>query len=89
MKATRSIEHRTKLEQLPVSPEDAAIVRAMHRFFADRPHDFERCAAVLARLMLPDIAELDLTRPSRDGGRMQLGSYGWDAGRDRFSSTLP
>ncbi len=73
LKATRSIEHRSKAEQLPRNPDDVAVIRAVHRFFADRPHDFEKCAAVLARLMLPDIAELDLTRPSRDGGRDAIG----------------
>jgi hypothetical protein len=73
LKSTRSVEHRTKLEQLPRDPADVAVIRAMHLFFANRPHDFEKCAAVLARLMLPDIAELDLTRPSRDGGRDAVG----------------
>jgi hypothetical protein len=73
LKSTRSIEHRTRREQWPLSPEDVAAIRAVHRFFADRPHDFEKCAAVFARLMLPDIAELDVTRPSRDGGRDAVG----------------
>jgi hypothetical protein len=71
--ATRSIEHRRKSDQLPDGSEGTAIVRAIHQWFADRPYDFERCAAALARLMLPDIASLDLTRPSRDGGRDATG----------------
>ena len=45
----------------------------MRAFFAKRPHAFEACAAALVRLMLPDIAALDLTRPSRDGGRDATG----------------
>src|SRR5437588_444085 len=53
--------------------EDLAIIREVHQFFGERPHDFEKCAAALARLMQPDIAELDLTRPSRDGGRDAIG----------------
>src|SRR6185437_16862144 len=73
LKSTRSIEYRTKIEQLPAGAEDLAIVREVHQFFGERPHDFEKCAAALARLMLPDIAELDLTRPSRDGGRDAIG----------------
>jgi Restriction endonuclease AspBHI N-terminal/Restriction endonuclease len=73
LKSTRSLEYRGKLEQLPSHLNDRAIIRTVHQFFADRPHDFERCAAVIARLMLPDIAELDLTRPSRDGGRDAVG----------------
>lgn len=71
--ASRSIEHRRKSEQLPDGRDAAAIVRAIYEWFADRPHDFERCAAALALLMLPDIASLDLTRPSRDGGRDATG----------------
>lgn len=73
LKSTRSIEHRTKVEQLPASAEDLAIIREVQQFFEGRPHDFEKCAAAIARLMLPDIAELDLTRPSRDGGRDAIG----------------
>ncbi len=73
LKSTRSTEYRTKIEQLPSNPDDVAVALAVHQFFAERPHDFEKCAAVIARLMLPDITELDLTRPSRDGGRDAIG----------------
>ncbi len=73
LKSVRSIEHRSKAEQLPVSVEDRAMISTIHAFFADRPHDFERCAAALARMMLPDIVTMDLTRPSRDGGRDGIG----------------
>ena len=73
LKSTRSIEYRTKIEQVPRNSDEKRVIGAVHQFFAYRPHDFERCAAVIARLMLPDIAELDLTRPSRDGGRDAIG----------------
>ena len=49
------------------------MITAIHSFFRDRPHDFENCAALLARMLLPDITSLDLTRPSRDGGRDAVG----------------
>lgn len=71
--ATRSIEHRRKAEQLPADEDGKAIIRLIHSWFAKRPHDFERCAANLTRLMLPDVASLDVTRPSRDGGRDGIG----------------
>ena len=71
--ATRSLEYRTKLEQIPESSRDRSILKVIHEYFQDDPHTFERCAAVLARLLLPDIAEIDLTRPSRDGGRDAIG----------------
>jgi hypothetical protein len=71
--ATRSIEHRKKAEQLPVDAEGKAIIQLIHDWFFRRAHDFERCAADLTRLMLPDVAALDVTRPSRDGGRDAIG----------------
>lgn len=71
--AAKSVEYRRKLEQLPESDTGRSIVRAIHSWFADRPHDFEKCAAAVARMMLPDIATMDLTRPSRDGGRDAIG----------------
>jgi hypothetical protein len=73
LKSVRSIEHRSKTEQLPTTAEDLAMISAIHQFFDERPHDFERCAGALARMMLPDILELDITRPSRDGGRDGVG----------------
>jgi hypothetical protein len=73
LRAPRSIEHRTKTEQLPDRPHEIEIIRAIHTHFALRPHDFERCAAALASMLLPNIASLDLTRPSRDGGRDAIG----------------
>lgn len=72
--ATRSNEkYRTKSEQLPADAEGKSIIAKIHDWFKDRPHDFEHCAASLTRMMLPDIASIDVTRPSRDGGRDALG----------------
>lgn len=71
--ATRSLEYRTKAQQLPQSAEERAIVECIHKYFTHDPHRFERCAASLAELLIPDIATVDLTRPSRDGGRDAIG----------------
>jgi hypothetical protein len=73
LKAVRSIEHRSRAEQLPGSPADLGTISAIHGFFEGRPHDFERCAASLARMLIPDIVDVDVTRPSRDGGRDAIG----------------
>ena len=73
LRATRSLEHRTKVEQIPESRQDHSILKGIHGYFQHDPHGFERCAAALARLFLPDIAEIDVTRPSRDGGRDAIG----------------
>ena len=71
--SARTLEHRSKAEQLPNDAEGRAMVSAIHQAFVDRPHGFEHVAAALARLMLPDIAVMDVTRPSRDGGRDAIG----------------
>ena len=71
--ATRSLEYRKKLEQIPKNTQDRAILKRIHVYFQNNFHGFERCAAKLATLLLPDIAEIDLTRPSRDGGRDAVG----------------
>jgi hypothetical protein len=66
-------DNRTKAEQLPKDSDSITMIETIHAFFLHRPHAFEACAAALARLMLPDIAAMDLTRPSRDGGRDAIG----------------
>lgn len=71
--AARSLEYRTRAEQLPQDKEGLAIIQAVHEHFLNRSHAFEHCAAALAKLMIPDIATLDVTRPSRDGGRDATG----------------
>ena len=73
LRAVRSLEWRQKREQLPQDAEGQEMVAAIHAHFAHSPHGFEHCAAALARMMMPDIATLDVTRPSRDGGRDAVG----------------
>jgi hypothetical protein len=71
--ASRSLEWRTTQEQLPQDAEGKAIIQALQTHFSERPHAFEYCAVAIAKLMIPDIATLDVTRPSRDGGRDAIG----------------
>lgn len=71
--APRTIVHRSKAEQLPSAAGDLAIIRAIHKYFAGNAHRFEHCAASLCKLLLPNITSLDVTRPSRDGGRDGIG----------------
>jgi len=71
--AVRTLEHRTPEEQTPDDKEGMAIIRTIRLHFEGRDHAFEHCAAALAKLMVPDIASLDVTRPSRDGGRDGVG----------------
>ena len=78
--ATRSLEYRTKFEQIPEDSRERLILKKIHEYFQDDFHGFERCASALVKLLLPDIAEIDLTRPSRDGGRDATGKLRIGAG---------
>lgn len=73
LRGRRTVEFRRRAEQEPAEPEGKAMLSAIHALFQSRPHAFEACAGELARMMLPDIVSLELTRPSRDGGRDAIG----------------
>lgn len=75
LKAPRTIEHRTKAEQLPQDRLGDALIALLHEHFAAEPVKFEACAAKIAELMLKYIVSIDLTRPSRDGGRDAVGQF--------------
>ncbi|WP_223273964.1 restriction endonuclease [Nocardia cerradoensis] len=66
---------RSKVDQLPADKAGQAILHAIHAHFADRPHDFEKCAVAIWRMIAPATATCDVTRPSRDGGRDAIGTY--------------
>jgi hypothetical protein len=76
--AERTIEHRTKMEQIPSSPIRFAMVQAIIEHFKSHPkgeYAFEECAAILSKMMDSNIVKYDLTRPWRDGGRDAIGKY--------------
>lgn len=75
LKAPRTIEHRSREEQLPVDSIGIARVAAIQKYFEGDPVRFEACAAKIAELMIGDIATIDLTRPTRDGGRDAIGKF--------------
>lgn len=66
---------RSKLQQVPDSPELAAYANLVYEFYKEDPYAFERCAMELARLFMPAIQHWEITRPWRDGGRDALGTY--------------
>jgi hypothetical protein len=70
---TPTTEYRLKVEQLPKSEADASLVRLVQQYFQRNPHGFEYCAAAIAKMLLPAITSLNVTRPSRDGGRDGIG----------------
>jgi len=70
----RTLEYRNKAEQLPTDDAGRRLISVLFEHFSDDPHRFEGCAAAIARLALPDVAQMDVTRPSRDGGRDAVGA---------------
>lgn len=74
LEAPRNISARSKEEQLP-KPEDFWVLRAVHRHFAEDPVQFENFAAEMWVQFDPHVASIEVTRPSRDGGRDAIGEY--------------
>lgn len=73
--APRSIDIRSRTRQLPSTKEEEAVVALVYNRYQENPYGFERCAAEIAKLMLPQIVTCDLTRPWRDGGRDATGTF--------------
>jgi hypothetical protein len=70
-----TVQYRKRHERLPKAAEDMALLMAIWEHFSARPTDFEACAAEMFRIHTPGVQRLELTRPSRDGGRDALGTY--------------
>jgi hypothetical protein len=80
LSAPRTVQFRSKEQQLP-SDRDAAgqaVLRALHGAFSERgrwaPHDFEFVAAELFRMIEPRVQDVEITRPTADGGRDAVGT---------------
>lgn len=72
--APKTLLVRTKVEQLPSTKGDIEFIEAIRDRYRENPYGFEACAGALARLLLPEVSKMDLTRPWRDGGRDGIGS---------------
>ncbi|MFJ5225747.1 restriction endonuclease [Streptomyces sp. NPDC088400] len=66
---------RSRAGQLPEDDEGKAILEGIREYFRGREHDFESCAVAIWRLIAPSTGSVDVTRPSRDGGRDAVGTY--------------
>jgi len=49
------------------------LLNTLWAYFSDDPVRFERCAVELFRFSVPGLESVDLTRPTRDGGRDAIG----------------
>lgn len=76
LRAQRSVDFRSREEQLPVADADFRLLNLLHRHFAEDPHEFEGFAVDIWRALAPATDDdLEITRRSRDGGRDAVGHY--------------
>lgn len=77
LRSTPTIEWRTKKQQLPTKTVEKQILRAIHSHFPEeRATIFEKCAAKIFEMISPNnIQDIDVTRPSVDGGRDAVGKF--------------
>lgn len=75
LRAERVKRTRSAAEQLGRTPNQRAVAKAVYDYFSGSPVAFEHFSAAVARMMDANIVSLDVTRPSRDGGRDGIGQY--------------
>jgi hypothetical protein len=66
---------RSTADQLPQDRTGKAMLAEIRQHFLGRESDFEACAVAIWRLIAPSTGSVDVTRPSRDGGRDAVGAY--------------
>jgi hypothetical protein len=81
LEAPRTVMVRSKAEQLP-KPGDAWMMRVVHKHFSPRPAAFENFAAQMWMKSDAHVTDVEVTRPSRDGGRDAVGKYRLGPGVD-------
>jgi hypothetical protein len=74
LRAERVTRVRSKAQQLG-DAQRRGIANAIHEHFKPNPHAFEHFAAFAVQLMDPNVVRIDVSRPSRDGGRDAVGKY--------------
>jgi hypothetical protein len=76
--APRSKQVRSKEDQLPESESEWDVLNTLVKYYKahpEREYAFERCAIEVCKLSDPKIIDLELTPPTRDGGRDGIGVY--------------
>jgi len=73
--APRTVEYRSKSDQLPDDEEGLRILEAIHEHFSPQPTRFEELAATIWQMLEPNASDISVTRPSHDGGRDAIGRH--------------
>lgn len=84
LEAPPTVAIRTPAEQTPAE-KDQWIISMIHEHFASDLVKFEHLAAEVWVAMDPNVDHVEVTRPSRDGGRDAIGTYRIGPGRDPIS----
>ena len=74
LKAEKIRRTRNAGQQLGTERE-RAVAATVYSYFKEQPIAFEAFASDVVRLMDANVVSLDVTRPSRDGGRDGVGAY--------------
>lgn len=74
LEAPRTLVRRSIDDQYPPA-DQMSVLQAVYQHFAPRPVAFEHFAADLWLHSDPHVEAVDVTRPSRDGGRDAVGTY--------------
>jgi hypothetical protein len=69
------VKVRSRTEQYPTTEAGKAILEAVHQHFEPQPHAFENLAADMWKASDRNVTGIDVTRPTRDGGRDAVGTY--------------
>jgi len=75
LEALRSVTVRRRTEQIPNSRAGSDVLHLIWQYFSAAPHRFEGFAADLWLMSDDRVASVDVTRPTRDGGRDATGEY--------------
>lgn len=81
LEAPPTVSVRTRGEQTPII-KDQWIIEMIHGHFSSDPVKFEHLAAEVWVMSDPNVAYVEVTRPSRDGGRDAIGTYRIGPGKD-------
>ncbi|OKJ52581.1 restriction endonuclease [Streptomyces sp. CB02261] len=76
---------RSKSDQLPDDTVGTAMLEEIREYFRGREHDFEASAVAIWRMIARNTGAVDVTRPSRDGGRDAVGTYGLGPASSRIA----
>ena len=60
---------------MPSNHVEVSMLSTLRKRFFDEPHKFEACAAEIVRWALGNVVSIDITRPSRDGGKDAVGKF--------------